>query len=76
MAAITEDQRHCGLSVTEYRLIAARAFPQWSMAMLAWDSEIEATLGPLADMGLFCIPPDDAAPIFRSLTMTSRWSVL
>jgi hypothetical protein len=76
MAAITEDQRHCGLSVIEYRLIAARAFPQWSMAMLAWDPEIEATLGPLADMGLFGIPPDDAAPIFRSLSMTSHWNSL
>ncbi|WP_339091084.1 BLUF domain-containing protein [Variovorax paradoxus] len=76
MAAIIEDQRHCGLSVLESRFIAARAFPQWSMAMLTWDSEIEATLGPLADMGLFGISPDNAAPTFRSLSMTSRWDPL
>ncbi|CAA2105948.1 hypothetical protein VVAX_03506 [Variovorax paradoxus] len=46
------------------------------MAMLTWDSEIEATLGPLADMGLFGISPDNAAPTFRSLSMTSRWDPL
>jgi|APAra7269096936_1048531.scaffolds.fasta_scaffold44496_1 hypothetical protein len=76
MAAIAEDPRHCSLSVIEYRLIAARAFSQWSMALLAWDLEVDAALGPLADMGLFGIPPDQAAPVFRSLSKTSRWSEL
>lgn len=71
MAAIIRDQRHCNLTVLEFRFIAARAFPTWSMAMLHWNRHIEATLGPLADMGLYGISCTSAAPVFRKLAMPS-----
>lgn len=73
MAEIIKDPRHCNLTVLEFRFIAARAFPQWSMAMLNWNREIETTLGPLADMGLYGISCSTAAPVFRSLTMAPTW---
>lgn len=73
MESILKDPRHCNLTVLEFRFIAARAFPTWSMAMLQWNRQIEARLGPLADMGLYGIPCASAAPVFRTLTMTSDW---
>lgn len=76
MAAVLKDPRHCNLSVLEYRFIAARAFPAWSMAMVKWNRQVEAQLGPLADMGLYGIPCASAATAFRSLTMTSGWATL
>ncbi|MDM0010589.1 BLUF domain-containing protein [Variovorax sp. J22G73] len=76
MAAILQDQRHCNLSILEFRFIAARAFPQWSMAMLEWSRDIEVTLGPLADMGLHGITCTSAAPVFRALTALKAWRAL
>lgn len=74
MAAISEDRRHANLKVVEYRFIAARAFPGWSMARIAWTQETQAILKPLADMGLCGIQPSVAAPVFRSMTRGSIWS--
>jgi hypothetical protein len=76
MRSIIKDQRHCGMSVLEYRFIAARAFPQWSMAVVEWTKDVEAAMGPLADMGLYGISCASAAPAFRSLSMTSGWTRL
>lgn len=76
MANIAADVRHANLTVLEYRFIAARAFPRWSMALMAWDEQVREILGPLADMGLNGIQPAEAAPVFRSLTRTSKWREL
>ena len=73
MANIAEDPRHANLTVLEYRFIAARAFPRWSMALLVWDEQVREVLGPLADMGLNGIQPSEAAPVFRALTRTPQW---
>lgn len=73
MANIAADPRHANLTVLEYRFIAARAFPQWSMALLGWDEQVRAVLGPLADMGLNGIQAAEAAPVFRALTRTPQW---
>lgn len=76
MGSIVNDARHCNLTVLEYRFIAARAFPNWSMAMLKWNLEVETALGPLADMGLYGISCATAAPTFRLLTKSSAWTTL
>lgn len=76
MGAIINDVRHCSLTVLEYRFIAARAFPNWSMALLKWNQEVETALGPLADMGLYGISCATAAPTFRSLSKSSAWTTL
>lgn len=73
MEAIGRDPRHVDLVVLEYRFIAARAFPHWSMASLDWDADIAQVLGPLSDMGLCGVQPSTAAPMFRALSRTSGW---
>lgn len=74
LARIARDERHCQLIVLEHRLIAVRAFPRWSMAVLESDDEINAALGPLRDMGLFGIQAGGAAKTVRTLSATSQWA--
>lgn len=74
LGRIGRDPRHCQLVVLEYRLIAVRAFPQWSMAALESDDEINASLGALRDMGLFGIQASSAAPAVRALASTAQWA--
>ncbi|WP_198086648.1 BLUF domain-containing protein [Variovorax sp. E3] len=73
METIGQDPRHVDLIVLEYRFIAARAFPSWSMALIDWNADVQEVLGPLSDMGLCGIQPSMAAPMFRALSQASSW---
>ena len=76
-ARIEIDPRHRAPVVLDRTFIAVREFPEWSMALLAWDERIKAIMGlhGLRPPGTTPrdIAPDQAAAFFRALAATPNW---
>ena len=69
-ASIARDARHSGVTLLERRAIPRRAFPEWSMKLLAWDERSKAifrSFSPGVSLDLYAGDPSTAAPLLRAL---------
>jgi hypothetical protein len=75
-ASIRDDTRHHGATVLDQREIPRRAYPDWSMAHLAWDPRTKAifrSFSPGRNLDLYASDPSAAAPLVRALTRGTDW---
>lgn len=78
-ASIRADSRHQDATPLERRVISARAFPQWSMALLEWDDNTRAifrSFSPEARLDLYAADPSTAAPMVRAMMRGPGWKLI
>jgi len=76
---IEVDPRHREVTLLDRTFIAARAFPEWAMALLSSDERIKAAMerhGLAKGQSLHEIDPPSAAALFRALAQTPNWLTL
>lgn len=76
---ILDDDRNHAVRLLDQGAIGTRLFPQWSMALLAWDERIRTLLmshGMAAPLDLYAVPPDEAPALFRALARMPNWVAL
>jgi hypothetical protein len=75
--SIRKDTRHRRATILDQRLIARRAYPAWSMALMQWDERTKAifrSFSPGQHLDLYASDPTTAAPLVRALTRDESWT--
>lgn len=74
--SILKDTRHQGATILDQRKILRRAYPDWHMALMQWDTRTKAifrSFSPGKNLDLYASDPATAAPLVRALTRDSDW---
>ena len=76
---IRQDARHRDVTVLDQRPISRRAYPDWSLALRAWDDRTKAifrSFSPGQNLDLYASDPGTSAPLIKALTRSEDWKFL